>query len=174
MRRRADQPHHAAFHIRQKNVLLRFVEPMNFVDEQNRGLAGIFQTIPRRSQNAPHVRHIRFHAAEPFEFIFRLVGNDLRERSFAGAGRPIKNQRLNPIRFDSAPEKLAGSENVVLPAIFVQRLWAHPRCERPVAKNPRLTVVRFGNVRLRRSRKQITLCHAAKLADQTSKCPKKN
>ena len=85
VRGRADQSDDAAFHIRQQNVLLRFVEAMDFVDEQNRGLAGVFQAIGRGGQNAAHVGDIRFHAAEPLEFAFGLARDDLGERSFAGA-----------------------------------------------------------------------------------------
>ena len=36
MRRRADQTDHAALHIRQQHVLLRLVEPVDLVDEQDR------------------------------------------------------------------------------------------------------------------------------------------
>ena len=41
VRRRADQPDDAALHVRQQHVLLRFVEAMDFVNEQDRRLAGV-------------------------------------------------------------------------------------------------------------------------------------
>src|SRR5438309_3793163 len=63
MRRRSDQPHRAAFDIRQQNILLRLVEAMNLIDEKNRRLASVLQTICRPGQDAPHVGDVRFDTA---------------------------------------------------------------------------------------------------------------
>src|ERR1035441_10072957 len=43
VRRRPDQPHDAALDIRQKDVLLRLVEPVNLVNEEDRGLPLVLQ-----------------------------------------------------------------------------------------------------------------------------------
>jgi len=45
MRRRANEPDVAVLDIWQQNVLLRLVEPVDFVDEQNGGLAGVGQPV---------------------------------------------------------------------------------------------------------------------------------
>src|SRR5713101_9645248 len=55
---RSDQPQVSAFDIRQENVLLRFIEMMDLVDEQNRFSSGSAKTIGRRRDRAPHFRDI--------------------------------------------------------------------------------------------------------------------
>ena len=74
MRRRADQPHHSAFHVRQQHILLRLVEAVNFVNEQNGRLPGVFQPVGRRRQHPAHVGHVGFHAAQPLEFAAAFAG----------------------------------------------------------------------------------------------------
>ena len=58
VRGRADEPDDAALHIRQQHVLLRLVEAVDFVNEQNGGLAGVFESVGRASEHAPHVRDV--------------------------------------------------------------------------------------------------------------------
>src|SRR6185369_10116955 len=67
---------------------------------------------------------------QAFEFAMRLVGDDLRERSLAGTRRPVKNQRLNAICFNRAPQELARSEDVRLAYVFRKNARAHPSSER--------------------------------------------
>jgi hypothetical protein len=126
----ANEPDDAAFDVGQKNVLLRFVKAVDFVDEQNGALAGIFLAIAGGGKDAPHVGDIGFDTAEAFELAPRLIRDDLRERSFAGAGRAVENQRLNAIGFNSAAKKLAGREDVFLPGEFVEIARTHARSER--------------------------------------------
>ena len=134
VRRRADELDDAAFNVRQQNILLRFVEAMNFVNEQNRRLAGVFQAVGGGGQNAAHVGDVGFHAAQALEFAFGLARDDLRERGFAGAGRPVKNQRLNAVGFDGAAQQLSRRENMRLAGVFIQVARAHPRGERLAAE----------------------------------------
>jgi hypothetical protein len=92
-------------------------------------LAGVLQAIGGAEQNTPHVRHIGFHAAEPLKFAFRLERDDLRERSFSCAGRPVKDQRLNPIGFNGAAQQHARRKDVPLSEILVEVAGAHARGE---------------------------------------------
>ena len=59
----ADQPQISASTSGQENVLLRFVEMMDLVDEQDRFLTGRAQTVGRRSDDAAHFSDITFNAA---------------------------------------------------------------------------------------------------------------
>ena len=127
VRRRADELHHAAFHVRQQNVLLGFIETMDFVHEQNRGLALVFEAIGRGGQHAPHIRHVGFHAAESLEFALGLAGDDLRQRRFARARRPVENQRLDAVGLDRAAQQLSRAEDMRLPHEFAQVPRTHPR-----------------------------------------------
>src|ERR1051326_6927448 len=86
-------PGHAALHVGQKNILLRFVKAMNLIDKKNRRLPFVFQAIRRRGEDTAHVRNVGFHSTEAFEFALRLPGNDLREGGFARAGWAVKDER---------------------------------------------------------------------------------
>ena len=77
---------------------------MDLVDEQDGGLAGVFEAVIGGGEDAAHVRDIRFHTTEAFELGLGLVRDDLGERRFACAGRSVKNQRLNPVGLDRAAE----------------------------------------------------------------------
>src|ERR1019366_4809767 len=67
------------FNKAQQDVLLRLVEAVDFVNEQDRGLSSVFEAICCCRQNAAHVGHVGFHAAQALEFAFRLSRDDLRE-----------------------------------------------------------------------------------------------
>jgi len=133
----ADKANNAAFDVGQKNVLLRFVEAMNFVDEKYGGLALVFEPVGCGGKNAAHIRDVRFHPTEALEFAFRLSRDDLGERSFAGAGWAIKDERLNSVGFDGATKKLAGGEDVGLADEIVEIARPHSRGEGLVALNVR-------------------------------------
>jgi len=74
----------------QQHVLLRLVETVDFVNEENGGLAGVFQAVRRASQHTAHVGHVGFHTAQPLELALGVPRDDLRERSFARARRSRK------------------------------------------------------------------------------------
>jgi len=58
----------SSFDIGQKDVLLRFIEMMDLVDEQDRLLSGCAEAIGRGSNYAAHFGHVAFHAADSNEF----------------------------------------------------------------------------------------------------------
>jgi len=126
----ADEFDDSAFHIRQQNVLLCLVEAVNLVDEENGRLAGVFQAVDRRGQDASHVGDIGFHAAEAFEFTAGLARDDVGEGSLAGAGWAVKNQGLNPVGFDGPAQELARAKNVGLADVLVEGARAHSGGER--------------------------------------------
>ena len=123
--RRADQAQISALDIGQQNVLLRFVEVMNFVDEQNRFLAGRSKPVGGGGHDFPHLRDVAFHSAEPLEFRAGHVGDDMGEGGFAGAGRAGEDDGRQPIRLDRAPQKFSRREDVFLPDKFFQSARAH-------------------------------------------------
>ena len=127
MRRRADQPHHPALDIRQQHVLLRLVEAMDLVDEQDRRLAHVLEPVGCHRQHPAHLCHVRFHAAETHELVFRPSGDYLGQRGLSSPWRSVENQRLDPIRFDRAPKQLSWTEDVRLAGELVQVTWPHSR-----------------------------------------------
>ncbi len=110
--------------------MLGFVKAMDFVDEQNCRQAGVFLAIGGGGEDAAHVGDVGFDAAKALEFAAGLVGNDLREGRFAGAGWAVENEGLDAVGFDGAAEQLAGSEDVFLAGEFVEIARAHARGER--------------------------------------------
>ncbi len=93
VRRRADQPDDAALDIRQQDVLLGFVEPVDFVDEENRPDAAGLEAIGRAGDHAAHVRHAALDPAESLEPGLRGLGDNLGQRRLARAGRPEEDDR---------------------------------------------------------------------------------
>src|SRR6476646_8547566 len=73
---RANQAEASSFDIGQKNVLLRFVEMMDLIDEQDRLLSGGAEAIRRRSDDAAHLGNVALHAADSNEFRVRHLRND--------------------------------------------------------------------------------------------------
>ena len=99
---------------------------MNFVDEQNRFLAGSAQAIGSAGHDAPHLGYVAFHSAEAHEFRMRHLRDDVGKRSFASAGRTGQNDGRQPVGLDGAAQKFARPKDVLLPDEFVERARAHP------------------------------------------------
>ena len=106
---------------------MRFVEPVNLVDKQNRTLAGILQPITGAGDDTADVGDIGLDTAEPLKFALRGVGDDFGQRSLTGAGRAVENDRTDPVGFDGPPKKFALGENVALTDKFFKRARSHPR-----------------------------------------------
>ena len=123
--RSADQAQIAALHIRQKNVLLRLVEVMNFVNEQNSSLTRRSKAIRGPCHHTSHLGDVAFHSAQPLEFGAGHVRDDLCERCFAGAGRAGEDDGRQPIGFNRAPQEFSRREDVLLPDEFLQGSRPH-------------------------------------------------
>src|SRR4029453_10129719 len=96
----ADEAEISRFDVGQKNVLLRFVEMMDLIDEQDRLLPGRAEAIRRRSDDATHFRDIAFHATDSNESCVSFLGNDAGKRGLSAAGRARENHWRQKIRFN--------------------------------------------------------------------------
>ena len=83
---RTNQAETPSFDVRQKDVLLRFIEMMDLIDEQDRLLPRRTEAIRRRSDHAAHFGDVAFHAADANEFRVRHLRNDPRQGGLAAAG----------------------------------------------------------------------------------------
>ena len=126
----ADQHDISGFDVRQKGVLLRAVEAMHFVHEDD--------GAPAVATRAFGLRHhfLDFldageHGAEGNEFGVRAPGDDPRERRLAAAGRAPEEHRAELVALDLRAQRLAGAEQLFLADEFVERLRAHAVGERP-------------------------------------------
>src|SRR5438477_13009523 len=64
---RSDQPEISAFDVVEENILLRFVEVMDLVDEQDRLLTRRAEAICCTSDDPPHFGAVASHSVQPHE-----------------------------------------------------------------------------------------------------------
>src|SRR6266478_777119 len=100
VRGRADEAEISGFDVGQKNVLLRFVEMMDLINEQDRLLSRSAKAICRCSDDATHFCDVAFHAADSNEFRMGHLRNNPRKRGLSAAGRPGENHRRQTIGLD--------------------------------------------------------------------------
>ncbi len=163
----ANEANDATFDIRQKDVLLGFVEAMDFVDEKDGGFAGVFEAVGGATEDAAHVGNVGFNAAEAFEFGFGLAGDNLRQGSFARAGWSEKDERLDAIGFDGAAQELPPGEDVFLADVFVEVARAHACGERGLGTDLRDGGSHFG---FRASSEQFGLRHWKRITGTARGC----
>src|SRR6266550_5961909 len=128
--RRTDEAEISRFDVGQENVLLRFVEVMNLVDEQDRLLAGSAEAIGCGSDDAAHFGNVTLHATNSNKLCMGYFGNDPSQRRFSAAGRPEENHGGQTISFDCPAQKFSRPKNMFLADKFVERARAHARGER--------------------------------------------
>ena len=99
---------------------------MNFVNKQNCWLAGGLEAIYCFVHYPSNVVNFGFDRVQAFKLGLGLVGDDLSERGFAGAGWSIENQRSDAVGFNCAFKQFAWSKNVSLTGKLVEVPWPHP------------------------------------------------
>ena len=94
-----------------------------------------FMRVTAAAEDAAQVGHRALDAVEPLEVALGAARDDLRQRGFAHAGRPEKNQRREPVRLDQPPQRLARREQMALADVFLQRARPKARREGSVGGN---------------------------------------
>ena len=130
LRRRADQRDGALFHVGQEGVLLRLVEAVDLVDEQDRAAAAEHALGLRLGDHRADLLHAGHDGGERHEARARHVRDELRQRRLARAGRAPEDHRVERAVLEGAPEHLAGADQVLLPHHLVEGARAHPVGER--------------------------------------------
>jgi hypothetical protein len=128
--RRADEDDGARLDVREERVLLRLVEAVNLVDEDDRALAARTARRLGRRHHLLDVLDAREHGAERDETRLRAVRDHARDGRLAGARRPPEDDGLQPIPVDRLAERPAGSEDLLLAHDLVEGAWAHPLGQR--------------------------------------------
>ena len=126
---RADQNDAAFFDKGEEGVLLRLVEAVNLIDEQDGPLAKT-AVVFRLLHDGADLLDAAGHGGKINERGFGTVGDDAGQRRFADPGRAPENHGGYLVRLDQAAQHLAGAQQVCLPYIFVQRGRAQPRRQR--------------------------------------------
>jgi hypothetical protein len=143
MRGRADQPHGALLDIGQQQVLLRFVETMQLVDEKD---GRRLRPAPGRRQNPAQFRDIGHDGVDPHEPTPGLVGDGLRDARLAAARRPVKEQGAETVLRHEPGQQRARLQNMRLPDHLAQLARPHPRRQRPPGRPRRWSGGRIGIV----------------------------
>ena len=128
VRRRADQHDRAVLHVGQQHVLLRLVEAVDFVDEEDRAHAA--ELVARAVAHLADFGDVGDHARTAHEVAARGLGDHLGERGLAAAGRTEQDDVREAVRLDHAAEQLAGPEDVRLSGDLLERAGTHPRGKR--------------------------------------------
>ena len=121
----ADQHHGAVFHHRQKRILLRAVEAMHLVDEQQRALAHLAPGA-RRVEHLLQIGDAGKHRGNLLEMQFGGIGQQPRHRGLAGARRSPEDQRAQRARRQHPRQRAVGPEDMILSDHIRQRARAQP------------------------------------------------
>ena len=100
-RGRADQDDGAVFHPRQQRVLLRLVEAVDFVHEQDGALPELAAPLLRHGDGLPDVVDAGQHRVDGDEVGAGGVGDDTRQGRFAGARRAVEDHRTELVGLDA-------------------------------------------------------------------------
>ena len=109
----AHQGDGAVLHVGQEPVLLRPVEAVDLVDEEERALAGLAPPLGAVERLA-QVLHAREDGRELLEGQLRGVRQQPRHRGLARARRPPQDHALQPAAPEHARERAVGADQVVL------------------------------------------------------------
>ena len=128
MSRRANQDNSSILYIRQKDILLRFVESVYLVDEEYRSPSA--KLITRPFAYLADVGDARKDAGESHEIALRRLGDDFCKRRLAASRRPVEDYVCETVGFYHSAKQLALAKYMILPDDFFKRRWPHPCSER--------------------------------------------
>ena len=136
LRRRADEDDASLFHERQKSILLRLVEAMNLVDEEDRALA-VRRVLLRLLHDRANLLDAARHGGKVDETSLRLPRNDACERRLADARRSPEDHREDLVLGDELREHLSLAHEVLLPHIVRQPFRSHACRQRQIDLAPK-------------------------------------
>lgn len=125
MRGGSDEADSAALKMREKDVLLGFVEAVNLVDEENRGLIAELGVGLGGFDLGADFGDVGFDPIERFEAGAGGASDDGGEGGFSGAGWAVKDEGSEAVGLDGAAEKFSFGEDVLLAGDFGKRAGSH-------------------------------------------------
>jgi hypothetical protein len=128
--RRADENDGAVLHVGQEGILLRAVEAVDLVDEEQRALAE-FAARARGLEHLAEVLDAGIEGGELLEMMVGDLGEEPRHGGLAGPGRSPEDHRAEPPGLDHAAQHALLAEEVILPHDLVERRRAQPIGKRP-------------------------------------------
>src|SRR5207302_2020205 len=122
--RRADEDDVAGLDVRQKRVLLRFVEAMNFVDEDDGLRSTRLPFLARLLHQRADLLDAGAGGGEGDETRPSLVGDDARERGLAGTGRTPEDHGRDAVALDGGAEESSFAEQLIDTDDVFEGSWA--------------------------------------------------
>ena len=119
--RGADERDDALLHGAQERILLRFVETVDFVDEEERRPLVEEALLACRFDHLAHLLDARRHGREGEERTFELGGDDARQRGLAHARRAPQDERRHVARLEELAEDAVLAHEMLLSDVFVHR-----------------------------------------------------
>ena len=110
--------------MRQKRILLGFVEAMDFIDEDDRPRAVLLGALGI-GHDLLDFLDAGEHGGELDELSLGEAGDDLRQGSLARPRRSPENDGADVVAFDLGPQRLARPDQLLLADKFVQRARTH-------------------------------------------------
>ena len=142
-----DQQDRTVFHMRQEPVLLRLVEPVDFVDEQQRAHTGT-AALARGFEHLLEVRDSGEDRRDLDEFQIGLVRQKPRDGGLAHPRRPPEDQRRQGARRQHDPKRRLRPQHLLLADDLGQRSGSQPVCQR--ARRLRRLIEKVGHQSRRR------------------------
>jgi hypothetical protein len=130
------QRHRPILDIRQEAVLLRAIEAVDLVDEEQRALAQPGM-VTRLGENLLEVGDARENRRDRRKAQPDGLGEQPRDRGFAGARRPPEDHGRQPARRDHPTNRALRAGEMVLADHLIQRARAQPVGERGVSGRKR-------------------------------------
>ena len=112
-------------HIREQIILLSFIKTVDLVNEQNCTLPVHSLQFLRLCHHFFHILFARHCGINLLKFSTGSIGNDFRQRRFAGTGRSIENDGADLVRLDGTIQKLVLADNMLLPHDLIQGSGTH-------------------------------------------------
>jgi hypothetical protein len=112
---RADEGHEPRLDERQQCILLRLVEAVDFVDEQDRVAAGAIQRVLRLLHRLADVLHAAEHRRQRDELAVERERGQARQRRLADARRPPQDHRMRLAGFEGQRSGLPSPSRCVWP-----------------------------------------------------------
>ena len=135
--RRADERHEPRLDDGQQRVLLRLVEAVDLVEEQDRALPVRAEPLAGPRDHGLHVRLAGVDGRELLERRAGDRGDQPGDRRLARARRPVQDHRAEPVLLDRAPQRRTGPEQVLLAGDLVEAARAQPLGERRTRRRAR-------------------------------------
>ena len=116
----------AILDMRQKGILLRLVETMHLVDEQQRAPAEFGLAAPGLRYLLADLLDPGQHGGKCREPGVGMMGDDTRQGGLARARRPPEDHRMQASAAYGLEQRFARGDQVLLADVFGQRAWPHP------------------------------------------------